>query len=145
MTSCLLVVLGFGLTVGAEPTKEDKFKDELKKLEGTWVVRSSLMNGKNKDDDRGVEFQFAGDTGSFRRTGRTEKFTYKIDPTQKPFAIDLEADNRFVVPMKAIYEFDGDDLRICRSVARDNRDKRPTEFTDKGQSILTLRRKKDIA
>ena len=66
------------------------------------------------------------------------EFAYKLDPTKKPKAIDLEftsTPDRKGIGMKfqGIYALDGDDLRICYDA-----EKRPTEFTGKGKSTLVV-------
>jgi uncharacterized protein (TIGR03067 family) len=144
MQSCLFALVGIGLAVSADPSKEDQIKDQLKKLEGTWVVRSAMYDGKPVEEDKGMEYRFSGDKVTIRKFGTGESFTCKLDPTQKPMTMDLIHDQPkpFDLSEVAVYELDGSTLRIC--VAPRSADKRPKDFDESKQDVWVLRRKKEI-
>ena len=139
-TGLLLSVL-FCSAAWAEEPKKDAVKDEMKKLEGTWVVESATADGKAEADLKGGQAVFAGDKLTLKGPGdKVEKFTYKVDPAQKPKTLHLtpEKKEKNAGTGKAIYELDGDTLKVCIGPP----DKFPTEFTDKGHTLIVLKRKK---
>jgi uncharacterized protein (TIGR03067 family) len=139
----LLLIVVAGLLVGADDTKkDDAIKEELKKLEGTWVVESATRNGK--DDRKGgpSECTFSGGMLSMKEEDGTErKGKITIDPTKNPKTLDFEPEQKKgnEGTGRAIYELKGDTLKICISPPGTER---PTEFSDKDQILVTLKRKK---
>jgi uncharacterized protein (TIGR03067 family) len=142
MRAALLIVLAAVLTAAADGPKDDKVKDALKKLEGTWVVESAVDSKEGIGSEVGWEYVFAGDklTRQNPRDGQTQKFAYKIDPSASPMAFDwIWEDIKFTC--KCVYEIKGDTLRICMSKLKP--DERPTEFTDDtGYCLIVLKRPK---
>jgi uncharacterized protein (TIGR03067 family) len=138
----VLSVLLVGLSVAAE--EKPKAKDVKDKLKGTWNVVSIEEGGKLLPED---EIQvdamiFTGDAVSYLRKNETTGGTYKIDASQKPAQIDLvrtEGPDKGVV-QKAIFQIDGDTLKIARN--RKNGEVRPKSFDDKDLSITTFKRAK---
>jgi uncharacterized protein (TIGR03067 family) len=132
-------VVALGLAV-AGASAGDAIKKERKRLQGTWVVQSFHQDGKANDEIKGTELTFAGDEVTLRMKKDNEqkekKMKYKIDPTQKPKTIDIDAEKG---TMRAIYELKGDTLRVCH---KRNESERPTEFSDKDGVLVTLKRKK---
>ena len=115
-------------------------EDEVKKLEGTWVVVSATLDGKPiESEERAREVSFAGYKLVIKtEAGKEEKWTFKIDPTKKPKTLDVTPEVK-ATPAKvgsAIYELDGDRLKICID------DPRPKEFTDTDQPLLIFKRKR---
>ena len=140
MSRQLAVVFGVFFGVAVTATADDA-SDEMKKLEGTWVVDSATMDGKPDKDAKGGQVVFAGNKITLKKAdGTEEKFTYKVDPSKKPKTMDFVPDEK--KPNSAtgagIYELDGDTLKACIGPP----DKRPTEFSDKGQMLMVLKRKK---
>ena len=76
---------------------------------------------------------------------KKEKVAYKLDPSKNPKAIDLTTADKEKMMTAAIYELDGDTLKICWS--EKDPDQRPTKFAsdaDSGQTMIVLKRvKKD--
>jgi uncharacterized protein (TIGR03067 family) len=125
---------------GAEDKKEESLKKELKSLEGTWTVESLSFQGK---PDKGAGGEFVITEGKItikKKDGTNETVSFKIDPSKKPKQMDFtpEEEKKNAAPGKAIYELDGDTLKICVGPP----DKRPEEISDKGQGLFTLKRKK---
>jgi uncharacterized protein (TIGR03067 family) len=129
----LLLALGGDIT---ELIKKDRAA-----LQGTWQVVASEDNGEKvaAEDLKGLFLIFKGDAIAIREEGKAEeRFSFLLDPTKKPREIDLTIK---VGPKKgqtdrAIYQFDGDVLRIC---IQSNKDApRPRDFTSKVGSKLWL-------
>jgi uncharacterized protein (TIGR03067 family) len=124
---------------------DDAKKDVAKKLTGTWIVESATLNGKEIFPRKDGQVVFSEDqvtTSPAKGKGWTQKFT--IDPSKKPNEINFEfvgevpkAFQKDRTLLKGIFELDGDSLKLCLRGG-----KRPTEFSDKGQHLLGLRRKK---
>jgi uncharacterized protein (TIGR03067 family) len=136
------VVVALVLTVAASAPAGDAVKDEMKKLEGTWVVQSFSEKGKVNEEMKGTELTFAGANLTLKMKKGDEqkemKATYKIDPTKKPKTIDVLGEGK-KHEMRAIYQLEGDTLRVCHGVKEEER---PTDFTDENVVIVTLKRKK---
>jgi uncharacterized protein (TIGR03067 family) len=119
----------------------DTAGDEVKRLAGAWVIRSATRDGATLNHLKGGQVVFAGDKLTIKpAVGDDETVTYKIDPSRKPKAIDLDPKSeRLKADLgKAIYELDGDTLKLCIGPP----DKRPTGFADKDAALLVLTRKK---
>jgi hypothetical protein len=74
LTVSLLLFGGAALGWAAdEPTAAQK--EELKKLEGTWVVTAGETRGKQRAeaDVKGARVVIAGDTATFEQDGKPEK------------------------------------------------------------------------
>lgn len=135
---CLVVVV-LGSVMAA---LADGPEDELKKLEGTWTIDSATLDGKAVKEMQAGQAMFAGHKLTLKDAdGKVkQKFTCKVDPSQKPktmnFVLDKKEKN--AAPGNAIYELKGNSLKLCIGPP----DKRPTEFSDKGQVLIVLKRKK---
>jgi uncharacterized protein (TIGR03067 family) len=112
--------------------------DEMKKLEGTWLVVKATYDGKPEEGFKGLVFAGAKLTLKVA-DGKDQKFTYKIDLSQKPKTMDFTSEKKENAKLgKAIYELDGEALKVCLGPP----EKRPTDFTDKGQVLIVLKRQK---
>jgi uncharacterized protein (TIGR03067 family) len=127
------------LNAGAQD-KKDAAAAEVKKLQGTWLVHSQTFEGKPHDDMKPSAFVFAGSTLTIKAKGAAdEKMTFTIDPSGKPKTMDVKPEKdpgQGVVVWAAIYELDGDTLKVCIGLPR------PKELTDKDQPLLILKRQK---
>src|SRR5262249_11006433 len=130
LCGCLLAA--GALLVAAPDGKEGAAKDELKKLEGSWTIVSSEVDGVKSDpaDLKGTAVAFKGDKMGTLYKGRAlSEPRVKVARTWGPKALDqTPADG----PMKgqsvpAIYELDGDTLKICWDFSEKRQ--RPKEFT----------------
>ncbi len=142
MRRCGLVIAAgclLALNAGAED-RAGAAAAEIKKLEGTWLVHSQTFGGKPHDDMKPSAFVFAGSTLTIKTAGGSdEKMTFTIDPSGKPRTMDVKPEKdpgAGVVVGAAIYELDGDTLKVCIGLPR------PQDLTDKDQPLLTLKRKK---
>ena len=117
-------------------------------LQGTWKVVSSESNGEKvpADDLKGLAIIFRGNAIFVREGAKEqEKFGMLLDPLRKPKEMDLaflHAPNKGRLD-RAIYDLDGDALRIC---IQENKDSpRPTDFTAPANSnrwLVVLKRSK---
>jgi uncharacterized protein (TIGR03067 family) len=129
-------------TIGAGGTPEAK--DELKKFTGTWTVDGLTYDG----EDHKLKFKiiFKGDEGTVlendKVTNEYAKIKFKIDPASKPriFDIVVSGGSQTDSKMAGIYEFKGNELRICAKVFGTGR---PDDFDAPSGSntvLLTLKR-----
>jgi uncharacterized protein (TIGR03067 family) len=133
----LLVAAG---TLLAPDTPTDEAKKELERLQGTWVATVTANGQKISLICTGDKYvQKVGDM-------TVEEGTHKLDPTKKPKTMDItvkEGEYKGKLQL-AIYELDGDVLRLCANEAGDKN--RPTEFSTTkeggGRMLIVLRREK---
>ena len=134
--SFIAAVLTFGGGDITELIRKDRAA-----LQGTWKVIASEDNGEKvpAGELKDLFLLFKGDAIAIREAGKAEeRFSFLLDPTKKPKQIDLTIK---VGPKKgqtdrAIYQFDGDYLRIC--IQSDKDTPRPTEFTSRVGSNVWL-------
>ncbi len=134
LTSCSAAVGSVG----------DAAQEEHKTLDGVWVVESVLRDPREQDPDRGkgIRCIVSGTKVVAKLPGNDKPagtLIIKIDPTVEPKAMDLrpegEKDTVF-----AIYERNGDTLKVCWSPLGE---KRPEELTSKpgsGHTLVVLKR-----
>jgi uncharacterized protein (TIGR03067 family) len=140
----LTAVISLTLVLAATPVPEET---DLDRLQGTWLAVSFEEEGEvlsAKDVPR-TTLTVKKDRYTFVRGPLVIKGTVKLDPGQKPKAIDrtaTEGDCKGKVQL-GIYELDKDTLRWCCVGPYDR--ERPKEFvTKKGSSagLITFKREK---
>jgi uncharacterized protein (TIGR03067 family) len=117
----VLFALAAGLLAAAEP------KTDRQKLQGTWKFVSGESKGKSAPEDaiKDLRWVIKGDKIISRGGGTGPlELTFKLDPTQKPRAIDLTNPRRQET-VQGIYRLDGKTLTLCLGVPGE---KRPAEF-----------------
>jgi uncharacterized protein (TIGR03067 family) len=123
-------------------------KKELEKIQGTWVAASVEFNGGKATPERAATIKVICKDDKYVQTeaGReVEKGSHKLDPSKKPKHMDItvtDGEQKGKTQL-AIYELEGDTLKIC--VARAGEKDRPTEFAAKSGSthiLVTLKREK---
>lgn len=130
--------------------KAEAIKKEKQKLQGTWEVLDWVNNGEAlpQEEVKLMRVEFSGDnlTMSLPKAVGKREYTFTLDPTQKPKAMDT-VPNVTKLKVKTgtagIYEFEGETLRLC--LARFGSGLRPKEFESKtgtGQVLITLKRAK---
>src|SRR2546423_345443 len=125
----MYALLTLSLFVAANETKDTA------DIQGTWVIVSAVRNGESHDKIKGDKMTLKDDTVTVKRKNKDEKASYKIDPSQKPKAIDITPDGD-PKSLHGIYTLEGDKLTICLS--REPGQKRPTEFSAKEGSDQML-------
>jgi uncharacterized protein (TIGR03067 family) len=132
-----LMTLIATLSIAADNPKDDAAKKDLEKLKGTWVATSYVKDTKPapEADLKMMKLVIAGDQVSFTKGKDLRKSTYKLDPTQKPKAVDIvmidgpDKGNT----LQGIYEISGDELKICLAILNKPR---PKELAAKPETIL---------
>ena len=123
---------------GAAVVRADAAADDWKKLAGTWKVDSATLNG---DDTTGVfkETVLAIEEGKYKVDfmGTTDAGTLKIDPAKKPKLMTItgtDGPNKGKT-LPAIYEVDGDTLKVCYTLAGTDP---PAEFKSTAENTTLL-------
>jgi len=149
LTPCLLALL----VALPAPGQDAASKSDAERLQGRWKVVLLEENGKKNTEAIAVVFK--GDRAILEeKDSPPSEAVFKVDATKKPKQLDL------LVPINpadkidkglkilAIYELDGDTLRICYRVppptAKDPTvTERPTRFRSaRGGTLLHLHRDK---
>jgi uncharacterized protein (TIGR03067 family) len=143
----LHALLFVAATVALAPdTPVDDAKKELDKIQGTWIVTSFEVGGQ-KGAVGSMKLICVGDKYT-QQSGDTvvEKGSHKLDPTKKPKTMDVtitEGEQKGLLQL-AIYELDGDTLRMCLNEGGDK--ERPKEFSTTkaggGKMLVVLKREK---
>jgi RNA polymerase sigma factor (sigma-70 family) len=108
-------------TLAAEPARADK-KDKKAKQDkdailGTWKVVKVEVDGKDgSDTEKGTEFKgamltFTAGKIVAKAGEKSVELTYKLDPSAKPRAIDLDSGGG--KSWRSVYSLDGNTLKIC--------------------------------
>lgn len=112
LVTCAVLVAG---SVSAAPAL--KPADDLKKLQGDWVVTAWKQNGVALDQERldTARWSVKGDKYTFEMGGNTEEGALKVDPAKKPAAIDLAitAGSDEGKGQVGVYQVDGDTVTFC--------------------------------
>lgn len=130
---CLLLAYG-------EARSEDA--KEQQKLEGTWsFVKSSGEASQKKEKLSAMRMVFKGDTVSFVGEGKTRTvqgtYTVGLSDNPKTMDINLENDGKKLTTL-AIYELDGDTLKLCHYLGGMASKERPKEFAADKQTVVGI-------
>lgn len=131
MAAALIVSLSM-LSVGGEAKDGDA-------LEGTWLPETAELAGKMFPEEARKSIKLVVKGNKYTATvGKTvDEGTLKLKSTSKPKEMDIigtDGPNKGKTIL-AIYERDGDTLRICYDLGGE---KRPTEFKTREGSLLFL-------
>jgi uncharacterized protein (TIGR03067 family) len=129
----LALLLSFALAVRGGDAKEDDT------IQGTWLPSAAELGGKPFPDEvrKTIKLVVKEDKYTVTLGEAVDQGTLKLDASAKPKALDISGTDG---PNKgktilAIYERDGDTLRICYDLSGKNR---PTEFKTKEGTQLFL-------
>jgi uncharacterized protein (TIGR03067 family) len=128
----ILPALALGLLIAANSSGGDVAKKDLKKLEGTWGMVSGEAKGEKLSESaiKIAKLTIVGDKYSVKLGEDTIIGIQKLDPTQKPKAIDAmdtDGPNKGKTAL-GIYKLEKGEFTVC--LAPPGMD-RPTEFTTK--------------
>jgi RNA polymerase sigma factor (sigma-70 family) len=149
----VLLVAGFGGLAyhswagpQAKDKVADKAPDDHEAILGTWKVEKAEVEGEEPDDAqagviKGLKMTFTKEKiVTELPDGTTRESTYKLDPTKKPKAIDINYQGREVT--QNVYALEGDTLKVCGFIPGKGAG-RPTEVGSKegsGTMLITLKR-----
>ena len=108
-------------------------------LEGTWLPSTAELGGKRFPDEvrKTIKLVVQGDRYTVTVGKVVDQGTIRLHPAAKPKAMDItgtDGPNKGKTIL-AIYERDGDTLRVCYDLSGKNR---PTEFKTKEGTQLFL-------
>jgi uncharacterized protein (TIGR03067 family) len=107
-------------------------------IQGTWTLESATVDGKAMPNVSGM-YIFTGETLLLRlKVGTEQKATFRLETTSKPKVLVVQRDQPNAKPDRTPYELDGDTLKIVFPTP----DEHPTEISDEGHVLFTLKRKK---
>jgi uncharacterized protein (TIGR03067 family) len=121
------------------------FAEDLKDMEGTWIVAEAEAGGQKVESEelKAVTVKIAGDRYEVTTSGGKETGSLKLDAGLKPKTMDISpADGPNAGKLvKAIYEINGDTMRVCYTL---DDGARPAEFatTVSGTLLITYKREK---
>ena len=120
--------------------KDERSEKDLAKLQGTWKVESALVGGEKipAEQQAKMSFTFKG-AELIPADNPRDVAKVKLDPSQKPAAIDLTEKNKKT--SLGIYEIDGDTLKLCFNEPGKGRPK--TFESAKGSPTVSLVLKRD--
>jgi RNA polymerase sigma-70 factor (ECF subfamily) len=112
----------------------DTRKSDRERLQGSWVQVSSEVDGIPTDGDpkrKQWELFFNGDTVT---VPGNHTVPYTLDPGKRPREMDVAVDGK-PSPMRLIYDFEGDRLKLCWRKSGE----RPADFdTRKGRGTIRI-------
>jgi len=108
-------------------------------IQGTWLPSAAELGGKMFPDEvrKTIKLVIKGDKYTVTVGEKVDKGTVKLNPAAKPKALDItgtEGPNKGKTIL-AIYERNGDTLRVCYDLSGKNR---PKEFKTKEGTQLFL-------
>lgn len=134
-----LVILAAALALSADEPRSD-----FDRFQGSWILVSREFEGLKPQSPKEVGFKvtFQGNKVTLEQQGKTfPSGTFELDPMLEPKSYDRKLLNGKTG--KGIYEFDGDELKICLAAPGDDR---PTDFSTRpgdGRSLLIYKRDKN--
>ena len=107
-------------------------------LEGTWTFVQSAPDGDKKTKGPSVRMVLKGNTIAFETDGKKRvEGTYTVDPSKSPKTMDITME-KAKGAILAIYELDGDRLKLCHHLGARASKERPKTFTADKQTVLGI-------
>lgn len=137
-----LLVVGVGLLLAADDTKQDAVKKEIANIQGTWRFVSMEVEGMKHPDKHVSSYTLVlkGDQWAFSDGKKSAaKLTFQLDPAKTPKTIDLvdmDVEKKRII--RGLYSSEGDTLTVCYHRDPGKEGDRPTEFATKPDSGLVL-------
>jgi uncharacterized protein (TIGR03067 family) len=137
----LLVALAFGLLLAPARAEDKAAKGDKETIQGTWAIVSGERDGQPIPEEaiKTIKLVFAGDKFTLDHDGQKSEGTVKLAPDKKPKEMDIDTGGQTI---KAIYQLEGDTLKIAHGPPGEAR---PKEFPKKegsGLTVATLKRQK---
>lgn len=139
----VLAALFFVSAFAAEP------RDDSQLIQGTWVPAQAVLAGQAMPEPFLASITLKLTDGKYEAliADRADRGSYKLDTKASPKGMVIVGTDgpNLNKSLPAIYELDGDTLRVCYDVSGTNRPSRPTEFkstTSNQLFLVTYRRKK---
>lgn len=92
-------------------------QDDVKLMEGTWLPASAELSGKELPEEvrKIIKLVLKGDTYTVTVGDQPDEGKVKVDATKKPKTLDITGTKgaNMGKTMLAIYEVNGDTLRVC--------------------------------
>ena len=137
MNKKVLVILTVGLLVAFDAPKDNATSVDKEKIQRIWSLDQANVdgqdldvgkeNGKNLPADCLLTLTFEGNEYSYLTAdGQQGKGSYRIDASRQLRTLDLTPSGVNKKPIRAIYKWQGDELKLC--VGAPGKD-RPTDFT----------------
>ncbi len=147
MTGTLTLVVA-GFLLASDTPKDDPVKQELDKLQGTWVIVDNTQEGKNTPESlREIKrYTIKGDHYAVSFKGAAKpllEFRIKVDPTSKPKTIDMIGLKTDTVLLAGLYQLDGDTLKICTSIGDGERPKAIKSEPGSKSGVIVYKRVKE--
>lgn len=141
-----VAVVTLGLVLSVMQTASGDGAKDADAIKGTWLAATAELGGRPFPDEvrKSIQLTLKGGTYTVTVGKNPDRGTVKLDPSATPKAMDVtgtEGPNKGKT-FPAIYELDGDTLRICYDLGGKAR---PTEFkTAAGtqQFLVTYKRQK---
>jgi uncharacterized protein (TIGR03067 family) len=137
----VVILMLFAATLRADD------KDELKKLEGSWDVLAIEAGGKEAPKEKGAPEKLTIKDGKL--TGLGPEIRLATDATKKPKWLSMTFTREGKdATVNAIYELNGDELKICLPLAPAKgsgavfENKRPEGFDTKDKAEMLIKAKR---
>lgn len=128
----LACVLSTGTAARCGDTKEQK------ELEGTWTFVQSAPDGKKKVKGPAVRMVLKDGTIAFETEGKKRvEGTYTVDTSKTPKTMDITL-TQAKGTVLAIYELNGDTLKLCHYLGPKASKERPKAFAADKQTVLGI-------
>jgi uncharacterized protein (TIGR03067 family) len=122
------------------------FSGDEKSLNGAWIATEAKQDGEKLPDDFVKSASVTFTDGKYKSLvgDVTEEGTFKVDRSKKPNTIDMSpTGGRKKVPARpAIFELDGDTLKMCWNLTTNQRAKDFTSTAENKQFLVVYKRKK---
>jgi uncharacterized protein (TIGR03067 family) len=126
---------------------DDAAKEDLKKLQGEWVLESFKKEGEDLPAKgiKATSMIVKGEAWLYKSDLGDWSVTFKIDPSRTPKTIDMTIGTGDEARLqRGIYKIEGDTLTICRAAGRGG-EERPKAFPGdhKGLVLIVWKRAKE--
>jgi uncharacterized protein (TIGR03067 family) len=137
----LLAPLCLAIVLTAETARSGD-KKEQEKLQGTWSMVKWSGGKPRPKKDKDLELTFKGDKVTIKSGAEPEagEGTYSVDPTKKPKELNMHSEltSGKKVTNYAIYELNGDTLKICTFDGDKKFQSRPKQIVASEETILVV-------